>query len=161
MPKRNQSTQEIADLFDVDTSTVQGWVKNGCPCDKSNSKGRGRRPVFAYNAGEVASWMKATNRSGKPGRPTTEISEDLKAIKLRKELAMALKYEGENAVRDGKLIDAAMEQQRDIAKITTVRNKLCGLGASLAPQLEGLEGAERQSLIDDAITAILKELSRE
>jgi len=102
--------------------------------------------------------MRERGLSGKIGRPTDVSSEELNKWKIRKEAALALKAERENKVAEGKLIDAAEEQQRDIQKIITVRNCLCGLGASLSSQLEGLDGPERQSLIDSSIETILKEL---
>jgi len=151
--KRTQTTQDIANLLDLDPTTVQNWVKQGCPCDKSTKSKQPHR----FNEGEVLAWMKSRGLSGKVGRPNEVLGDDLKALKIRKEAALCEKYERENKVEAGELIDAAEEQQRDIAKIVTVRNRLCGLGATLSPQLEGLDGPERQSLIDDAIENILKE----
>lgn len=156
MADRTETTQDIAELFDVDTSTIHAWVKDGCPCDPSTSK----RQSHKFNAGEVVKWMQDNNRTGKKGRPSTPEGDELQAAKLRKEIAMAEKYERENAVAAGKLIDAATEQARDVQKITAIRNRLCGLGASLAGVLEGKSGAERQSLIDDSIQEILAEFAR-
>jgi phage terminase Nu1 subunit (DNA packaging protein) len=157
MGKRTKSTQAVADLFDVDPSTVQGWVKQGCPCDPAKTKKQSHK----FDDAEVAAWMEANKRTGKVGRPADEMSDELKQLKIRKETALVAKYERENAIEDGKLIDAATEQQRDIRKITTIRNRLCGLGASISPQLDGLDGAERQSVIDQSIEEILKDFASE
>jgi len=157
MSIRDKTTSQITDIFDVDESTIKRWVSAGCPCDSPPGRGKPRK----FNEAEVAAWMQATNRSGKPGRPQEAGSDDLKALKIRKELALVLKYERENAIDEGKLIDATAEQNRDVAKIATIRNKLSSLGATLSPQLEGLDGAERQTLIDKSIEQILLEFSRE
>jgi phage terminase Nu1 subunit (DNA packaging protein) len=151
--KRTKTTQEIADLWTVDNSTVHNWVKSGCPCDKPTN----RKASYRFDEAEVAAWCKASGKTGKLGRPVDADSDDLKALKIRKEAALVARYERENAVEEGKLVDAADVQARNIQKITAARNRLCGLGATLSPQLEGLDGAERQTLIDGAIERILKQ----
>lgn len=156
MPNRNKTTQEIAELLDVDNSTIQNWTKQGLPCDK----GANRKQSNKYDEAEVAAWMQANNKTGKVGRPVEAGSDELRALKIRKELALVTRYERENAVEEGKLISADEERARDVAKIVTVRNRLSGLGATLSPQLEGLDGAERQTLIDQAIEQVLKEFAR-
>jgi phage terminase Nu1 subunit (DNA packaging protein) len=155
MAERNKTTREAADQLDLGPTTLQNWVRLGCPHDVVKAKHG--KSALRFDPDEVAAWMVANGKSGKRGRPAAPESEDLKAAKLRKERAMARKYELEVAEKEGQLIDAAAERQRDLAKIVAVRNRLCGLGATLAPQLEGLSGAERQTLIDEAVEAILKE----
>jgi len=155
IPKRESTTEEVAELLDVDRATILRWSGEGLPHDKPQKKQAGNR----YDVAEVAAWMKANNRTGEVGRPADSDSA-LVGHKTRKEKALADRYERENAVAAGLLIDAAAEQKRDIQKITLVRNRLCGLGAALSPQLEGLDGAQRQSAIDAAVEEILQEFSR-
>jgi hypothetical protein len=112
-----------------------------------------------FDESEVAAWMQANGITGDIGRPAEESNDELKALKARKELALVLRYERENSVADGKLIDAVEEQQRDVAKVTAARHKLGGLGSSLAPQLAGLDASEIQTLIDSEIERVLDELS--
>lgn len=158
MATRDKTTQEIADLFDVSTSTLSKWIKRGCPVDLAAT----RKQSHKFDAAEVAAWMKSNGVTGDMGRPPEPLSDELKELKIRKELALVLRYERENAVEDGKLIDAVTEQSRDIAKIMAVRNRLSGLGASIAPQLVGLDsGAEAQTIIDNEVAAILKQFSEE
>jgi phage terminase Nu1 subunit (DNA packaging protein) len=154
--KRTRTTQEIADLWDVDNSTVHNWVKSGCPCDKPTN----RKASYRFDEGEVAAWCKANGKTGKLGRPVEADSDELKALKIRKEAALVARYERENAVEEGRLIDAAEAQAQSVQNITATRNRLCGLGATLSPQLEGLDGAERQTLIDSAIEQILKQFGQ-
>jgi phage terminase Nu1 subunit (DNA packaging protein) len=153
MATRDKTTQEVAEMFSVDPSTINNWTKHGLPCDKAKTKKQSNK----YDVAEVAAWMKINNRTGEMGRPPEPGSENKKALEERKLLALVLKYERENAIEDGKLIDAAQEQQRDVQKVVAVRNKLWGMGATLSPQLEGLEGHERQSLIDAYVENVLKE----
>ncbi|MDP9175627.1 MAG: helix-turn-helix domain-containing protein [Planctomycetota bacterium] len=148
---RASTTEEVADLLDVDRATVLRWCGEGLPHQKRDKQNY-------YDVAEVQNWMKANGRTGDVGRPP-ETDPDLVSLKIRKELALVTRYERENAIATGKLIDAAAEQIRDTQKITMVRNRLCGLGATLAPQLEGLDGAERQALIDQSIDDILEEFA--
>lgn len=149
---RDKTTQELAELLDIDIKTIQRWKREGLPHNK-------KPKPHKFNAGEVAEWMKINNKTAKVGRPSTPMSGEREALEIRKLAALVRKYEREEKVDEGLLIDAAEEQRRDIAKITLVRNRLSGLGASIAPQLEGLDGAERQTLIDESIATILKEFS--
>jgi phage terminase Nu1 subunit (DNA packaging protein) len=156
MSTRTQTAEEIIELLTIDPSTLKRWKREGLPCDNPI---KGERKHCLFNVDEVKEWMVANKKSGKPGRPAAPQSAELLSWKLRKEKASALRVERENAIAEGKLIDAADEAKRDIQKIVTIRNKLCSMGATLSPQLEGLDAAERCSLIDSTIESILKEFA--
>jgi len=149
---RDKTSSDIASIFSVDPSTIRRWVSLGCPSSKSKSG-------HMFSESEVASWMKASGVTGKVGRPATKESIELSAAKLRTLNAMAEKYERENKVAAGILIDAATEEVRDVQKIVTLRNRLCGMGAMIVPQMEGCDKAQIQKLIDAAIEEILQEFA--
>ena len=153
--RRNLSTAQIAELLDLDPATVLRWTGEGLPHDKSSNRKLGNR----YDVAEVQAWMKTNRRTGDVGRPLEAGSDELKGWKVRREKAIALKFERENAIEEGKLIDAETERKRDLAKITVARNRLLGLGAAIAPKLEGLDGAQRQGAIDTAVAEILADLA--
>lgn len=104
--------------------------------------------------------MVANNVTGKVGKPSEPISEEIKAANLRKVQAMALSWELDNKQKQGLLVEKAEVEKASIAKITLVKNRLLGLGAKLAAELDGLNGAERQQRIDDEVQEILNEFSR-
>jgi phage terminase Nu1 subunit (DNA packaging protein) len=155
MSQRNKSTSEIAEIFDVDESTVKRWTSEGLPSDKA--KGRGGNK---FDELEVAAWMKENRKTGKPGRPSTEAGDDLNAIKCRKELAMAIKYERQNEIEAGLLVSAAEVDRVNVLKVIAVRNGLCGMGASITPRLIGEDGPTIQGIIDGEVERILTEFSR-
>jgi len=154
-PVRKQTTEQIAEQLDVDRATILRWCAEGLPHSKPSKHREGNR----YDLAEAAAWMQANGRSGEVGRPP-EKDEQLLSLQIKKLQAVVEKVQRENKVAAGLLIDAAAEQRRDIQKITVVRNRLCGLGAAISPQLEGLDGAARQSVIDAAVEEILQELAR-
>jgi phage terminase Nu1 subunit (DNA packaging protein) len=152
---RKQAIESIAELFDVEDRAVKRWVARGCPHD-----GGGRGKKLFFNEAEVAAWLKANNLTGKVGKPKQPISAELEAAKLRKELAMARKHELDVAQREGLLVERTEVEKNTVEKITVVKNRLLGLGAKLAAQVEGMTGAERQAAIDAEVQEILSEFSR-
>jgi phage terminase Nu1 subunit (DNA packaging protein) len=152
---RLKSTQEIADILDLSIPTIKRYCRDGMPHDTGTTK-QGNR----FDEAECAAWIKANNKTGKPGRQSEPVTDDIRALKARKELALCIKYETDNAVAHGLLISKADEERRDVQNITAVRNRLSALGSTLAVQLEGLAAPERQTVIDAAIENVLKEFSK-
>lgn len=105
--------------------------------------------------------MKANRRTGEIGRPAEGLSVDFNHWHAVKEQALAEKRVRENQIAEGKLIDAETERRRDVQKLTVLRSRLCSLGATISPQLEGLDAAGRQELIDKAVENILQQLAAE
>jgi phage terminase Nu1 subunit (DNA packaging protein) len=151
---RDKTTDDIAGLFDVDESTVKRWVAAGLPCDRN-----GRKPR-KFDEGEVAAWLKANNKTGKPGRPQTEVGKELTAAKIRKENALAKKYELEIAATEGTLIPRAEVERQKVQKVAALRNGLLSLPASLAPTLEGMTAAEIQGEIEGAVVGLLEQYAK-
>lgn len=151
-PKRELSANELADELDLHRQTIVEYDRRGAPREKA---GRG----YHYNAGEYLAWMKANGVSGLQGRQIEGDSPDLAAAKLRKENALAARYELQVAREKGELVPALEVKQWIGENVTTARNKLLGMGAQLTPLLEGREAAERQTLIEERVTEILNELA--
>ncbi len=155
--KRNKGTAAVAAMLDVDAATILRWCGEGLP----HSKPKNRRAGNLYDLDEVRAWMAANRRSGAVGRPAEPGTEDFAVWHTLKEKALAEKRVRENRVAEGKLIDAETERARDVQKLAVLRSRLCGLGATISPQMEGLGAAERQRLIDRAVENILQQLASE
>ena len=69
--RRDKSTEEIADLLDLDRATVLRSTKSGLPHDKPRNS-RDRRAGHRYDAAEVQTWMKTRRRTGAVGRPVDD-----------------------------------------------------------------------------------------
>jgi len=149
--KRDKSVDEVADILSLATRTVQKWVQRGCPHDLDGNAAR-------LDVSEVVAWVKSQGLSMRPGRPADK-NDKLMSIRIKREQEMLEKYQRENKQAAGLLIDAAEEEKRDVAKIVALRNKLCGLGASLSARLAGMDAVQIQTLLDSTVERILLEFA--
>ncbi len=149
--KRHQTSAEICDLFDITPQTLVRWVKQGCPVSGAGSRRR-------FDGAEVAAWKKANPGLGVVGRPRTPISEAMAAAKLRKEEALATQHEIQVGRELGELVLAEDAKAAIVAQITGAKNKLMGLGAAIAPALEGMPTSAIQQIIETRISEILAQL---
>ena len=86
--------------------------------------------------------------------------DDIKAARLRRELAMAELKELDLAVRKGELVAAAEAEKQMGAMILNAKSKLLALPGKLAPMLAGLSDAGRvESIIKSGIYEALNELA--
>ena len=150
--KHDLTRQQLADELDLHSESVTRHAAMGAPREK-----RGR--TYYSNAGEYRAWMKANNLTGDAHRPAEGVSPDLAAAKLRKENALASRYEIEVARARGELVPLVEVKAEMGQQITTAKNKLRGLGAAITPLLEGRDAAERQGIIDNRIEEILNDLA--
>lgn len=151
--ERNLTRDELAAELDVHAETIGRYDREGAPHER---RGRANR----YNAPEFKAWMRTHGKTGKEGRPSaTEDSPDLEAARLRKENALAAKYELQVQRERGELVPVEDVRQWIGQHVTTLRNRLNGLGAEVTPHLEGRDAAERQTIMEGRITDILSELA--
>ena len=149
---RDLTRDDIAALLDVHVESVGRYDRDGAPHER-----RGNRNF--YNEDEYRAWMASKGLTGKEGRPNEDDSPDLEKARLRKENALAAKYELQVKREKGELVPTE-EVRRWIGEhVTTAKNKLIGLGAAVAPLLEGRDAAERQTIIDGRVSEILEELA--
>lgn len=94
--ERTATKFEVAEVFCVNDQIPRRWVSDGLPCTVDGPKGEQR-----FNLGEVSAWLKATGR-GTRGRPA-DVEDDgrLLAARVRKETALADRYEFELSVLRG------------------------------------------------------------
>lgn len=155
--KRNQTTTEVADSFEVDPKTVRGWIKDGCPATKPSKAGM----PWMLDETEVAAWLKSQGRTGKPGRPAGAGSEDLDGARLRKELAMADNWELRNARERGDLLDRSEVEAGRVERVVSVRNRLMSCGAAVAPQCEHRSASDIQGIIDEYMREVCERFASE
>ena len=135
--------------------TIRNQVLRGAPCDRP---GKGNRPTL-FDLDAYEAWRKSQGLDGAIGRPKKAGTVEMEEAKLRKELALAEKYELQTERERGKLINID-DHLRVVTKLaTTAKNKLMGLSAAVAPRLVGLEGAEIEDALDKAVVGICEELS--
>jgi transposase-like protein len=141
--KRDKTVADVAGIFDVDPNTVRKWAREGC--GHGNKKGH---PIF--DEAEVAAWLKAQGLTGRVGRPTPPMNLELLRAKIRKETALAGKYELELSQQQGMLIDAgevsALMEERQLA----LRAAMQGACSRLALKLEGVGNAAQAEGIIEA-----------
>lgn len=154
-PRRTLSKDECADELGISTDTLKRYANEGCPCTHARSGN-------LYDVAEVMAWMQANGKTGKPGRPTeNESSPGLEAAKLRKENALASKYELQVAREKRELLNATDVKRWVNEHVGSLRTRLMGLGDELTPAMEGRDSAERAELINGRVRDLLEELSRE
>ena len=158
---RTLTTADLIELFDgIDKRTVTRWCADGCPHD-----GGGKGKPRLFNAEEVAAWMKKRGITGAVGRPpdveeSTDPEDPLRKAKIRKETAMADRYEVMAAREKGLLMPKADVEAATVRMATVIRNRLLGLPPALAPVVVGMTVPQAEHEIDARIRDILKELSR-
>lgn len=112
------------------------------------------------NPAEVVAWMRENGRSGKQGRPShASDSPDLEAARLRKENALARRYELENARDERNLIPVNEVRQWVGENMGRAKHKLIGMASALAPRMEGMDAAERQQVIEQYVEHVIREIA--
>lgn len=159
MPQKPRKIQraitrdDLATELGVHPESVGRYVRMGAPHTKT-SKGH------LYDVAEFRGWMAENGLTGREGRPSeTPDSPDLEKARLRKENALASKYELQVKRERAELVPIEDVKQWIGERVAAAKNRLVGLGASVTPHLEGRDTAERQAIIDDRVTEILTELA--
>jgi hypothetical protein len=148
---RTQTVAQAAIELDIHERTIYRYIREGCP---HNKHGR----LTYVSCGEIQAWLKSLNRTGKQGNAGGGNS-DLLAARVRRETALAEKYEDERDERRKKLMPADEVKRIGCAAFILFKNTMAGLPARLVPQLHGRDGAEQQEIIASEITAALADLS--
>lgn len=154
--KRTQTVEEVAEILGVHPDTIYAHVRS--KEKKLPHSRKGRRILL--NAEEIASWGKANRVTWKPGRPTeTPDSPDLEAARLRKENALASKYELQVSREKKELVLLSDVKATFAEEVSRAKGRFMGLGAEVASACEGLDAAGIQGVIDGKVELILRELS--
>lgn len=127
--KRNVTRAELAHVFDKALTTVDAWVRAGCPVVERG--GRGRRWLFDLAA--VADWRETRTQTP----PPTAEASDLKNLQRRKLAAETVKAELELAKAKG---DVALIEDFERAQalvFAAVRTNILNVPQRVVLQLLG------------------------
>lgn len=161
MPKKTRATAatkktadilSAADELDLSEDTVRRDIRRGAPHERRKGK-------LYLNVPEYRAWREGKGFTGERGRPIEGDSPDLEKARLRKENALASKYELQVRRERGELSPNEDFLRWVSEHIGRFRNSLLGVGAAIAPMLQGQDSGEQQRLIDDAISEKLNELA--
>lgn len=150
-PVRDAGVNDAADELDLSEDTVRRDVRRGAPHSRKGTR-------ILFNVPEYRQWREEQGLTGERGRPIEGDSPDLEAARLRKENALASKYELQVARERGQLVASDEVRAVGARLLTTFRNRLIGAGPALAPILEGRDAAERQTMIDEYNVELLTQL---
>lgn len=151
--QRNADKQEVSDAIGIAIDTVSLHVKQGVPHEKRKGK-------LWFNVEEYRAWMVTNGKTGLVGIHADDLnpSPDMEAAKLRKEVALATKYELQVAKEKRELIPAAEVRQWIGEHVGRAKNKLIGMASAISPRLEGLNAAERQQEIERYIELVITDI---
>ena len=128
--------QGLADAFGAATTTVDAWVREGCPSEK---KGR----EYAFDTAEVHKWLvkralaekrRRGNRFGEAALPEGQISYD--EAKRRKEAALAKNAELDLAQKLGLVAPIDTITKVVSGEIGNARAKLLAVPARFRPDAQ-------------------------
>lgn len=153
---RESTVDDVSNELGVHGHTVRGWIKRPLnPCPHERKGGRDLR----FDIAEVRAWMTTNGVTGQQGRPPGPSSANLEAAKLRKESALADKYEIQVERERGQVVPFSEVKARWVELITTAKNKLLGVPSAAAPLCVGRDAGEIQTILEDRINEALSELS--
>lgn len=151
---RAQGVTAAGRVLDVTGKTLRHWLKCGCPGTLTSAGWR-------VDPAEVKTWLAATGRTGKPGRPVTGGGPELDLARLRKEAAMAENWELRNTDLRASLIDAVAVQAGDLERVAIVNRHLLAIGAEIAQRLVERTASEIQGMIDHHVRRVCETIANE
>jgi phage terminase Nu1 subunit (DNA packaging protein) len=155
-----QSTEDAAAELDIKVGRLHNLYAMGAPHTKQSRPGQ---PVKT-SAAAVMAWASEAGvdihaSAGRP--PLHEDSPDLEAARLRKENALAAKYELQVAKERTELVPVE-EVKRNLVRLgAAFRSRSMGIISTLAIKTEGQDGAERHQTISNGIHELLGQLAED
>jgi phage terminase Nu1 subunit (DNA packaging protein) len=145
LPRYVKNQTELASIFKVDRKTVQRWRKEpGFPKPISNGK---------WDVHATRVWVKANQRSD------PEEEEDLHDLKIRQLKLICEKLEHELQVKRGDYTLNSEVKRQVSAMVHESKTVLLSIPAKIAPIVAGLEPAECEIRVREAIDEALVHLS--
>ena len=150
---RRETTAQVMDIFGVSEISIRRWQKLGLPHSERGGQ-------LFFSAGEISAWLKEhPNLNQGPGRPKSKEGSKLAAVRLRKESALASKFEIELAQLTGELVFVRDVEEAAASVAGIVRNRLMQLPAAVSPQLVGLDAENIETILEGRIVEILRALA--
>ena len=150
---------ELCNILGLSVRTIRGYASKGMPHTKGGPAG-----PAAFSAEECQAWIRANvaKRGGrKKAAPAQPADHAMAAAKLRKELALAERYEMMVAREKGDLVSGTEVQEEWNRRIGQAKEALMSIPPSVAPRIVGLTSpAEIDQIIVQQIRDVCSELGR-
>ncbi len=147
------NVEEFAELHSVDPQTVRRWAREE---KLPHQRVKGNQISIPEIEGGV--WV-----SDRPtitqGRPKETLSPNMEQAKLRKELALARRYEHQLDVELKKFILAVDVRREWMQVIAEVKNQILGFGSRMSAKLEGRSAAQIEKMLNDEAERICQVLA--
>lgn len=154
--KRLQTTKQAAEELGCDEKTIRRHCGANPPAPHTRLKNRQIR----VDAGELVIWGKANNINFRPGRPTENAdSPDLERARLRKENALAAKYELHVAKERRELVPMSEVKDQFMEEVGRAKSRFNALPADTAGACVGLDAGDIQTLLQSRVNLILEDLA--
>lgn len=150
--ERALSRDELADELGLNPDSIKRHHTRDNPPPHDRE---GQRCV--YNVAEYQAWMKSEELTGERGGQRDD-SPDLEAAKLRKENALAAKYELQVEKERGLVVDRGAYKSEWLTRIAAAKNKLIGMPAQIAPSLVGQDAGDIEHMLRDRLEQIIREI---
>ncbi len=154
---RTQSPEQAAEELGCDEKTVRRHCNNK---EKPAPHTRGKNRKLFVNAGELLIWGKENGINFRPGRPTEHAdSPDLEKARLRKENALAAKYELQVAKERKELVSMGEVKDRFMEEIGRAKSRFNSFPADMSGACVGLDAGDIQTTLQRQMDLILNDLA--
>lgn len=153
---RTLNRTELAEFFAVAPTTVDAWVRRGCPALKrATGRGSGGN-TWQFDSAAVVEWLREQAVQNAIGDIAKIDEQEARRRKIAAEAALA---EYELAERRREMIRVEDYAVISARRYAACRARLLGVAPKVAPQLLGLEEAsDAQAIVAAAINEALTEL---
>ena len=127
---QNVSRAGLADVFGVALTTVDSWVKKGCPVVV---RGHGKGQEWKFNTAQISSWL----QDEAVDRATGDIPDDMDELKLRKQKAETELAELELAEKKGEVALIAELERAQSMVFAAIRANIMNVPQRAVLQLLG------------------------
>ena len=127
---QNVSRAGLADVFGVALTTVDSWVKKGCPVVV---RGHGKGQEWKFNTAQISSWL----QDEAVDRAIGDIPDDMDELKLRKQKAETELAELELAEKKGEVALIAEFERTHSMVFAAIRANIMNVPQRAVLQLLG------------------------
>lgn len=139
---------KAAEVLGVQPNRINKWVADGAPVAMRGSRGHSAY----YDLAALKAWRDDR------GRPEQDEGLSLGEARARRETAMAIKYERENLVRAGQLVERAQVASEGQAVLASLKAKL--LAVPRLSVMRGIVPREKEPDLHALVVETLRELAR-
>jgi len=127
---QNVSRAGLAEVFGVALTTIDSWVKKGCPVV---ARGHGKGQEWKFNTAQISAWL----QDEAVDRATGGIPDDFETLKCRKMLADAQLAELELAQKKGEVAHIEEFERMWSLAMGQLRQNILGVPQRAVLQLIG------------------------